>query len=79
MAVPAPSGGAGGLAVLPWGEAELLAQVVTIPKAYPETSGELETMILKLEPCRMGLRLCKTTLGHAEACLGGRVLETPSW
>jgi len=33
----------------------------------------------KLEPCRMGLRLWKTTLGLAGARLGGRVLGMPSW
>jgi len=39
----------------------------------------LKAMILKLEPSRMGLRLRKTTLSLAEACLEWRVLGMPSW
>jgi len=43
--------------------------VVTIQQTYPEARGAIEAMNLKLEPGRMGLRLCKTTLGLAEAHL----------
>jgi len=61
--MPVPSGGTA------WGEAELPARVVTIQLAYSDARGELEAMNLELELGRMSLRLCKTTLGLAEARL----------
>jgi len=43
--------------------------VVTIETTYPGAKGELELVNLKLELGRVSLRLCKTTLGLAEAHL----------